>query len=101
MEIVFMMAAIVFFTRYFFLEPKLPFKLSGDFQRFLGYASFAILPSIAAPILFTENGNLVDRLDHPFIIAGLFAVILSWRTKNVLLSVGTSMLIMVGLQHLI
>lgn len=96
-----MMAAIVFFTRYFFLEPRLPFKLSDNFQRFLGYASFSILPSIAAPIVFTENGNIIARIDHPFIIAGLFAVVLSWRTKNVLLSVGTSMLIMVGLQHLI
>ena len=94
-----LMACIVFLTRYFFVEPRLPIKLNTKIQTFLGYSSFAVLSAIAAPIVFTHQNTLTTDITNPYIIAGVLAVLLAWKTKNVLLTTVGSMSLLVLMQN--
>lgn len=88
---IFAMTALVFMSRYLFLEPKLPLRLSPNLQRFLSYSSPAVLTAIWAPIVFTHEKSLWIDSINPYIWASLLAGILAWKTKNVLLTTVASM----------
>ncbi len=92
-----LMTLVVFFTRYLFLEPRLPMRLNRRLEALLQYSSFAVLPAIAAPIVLLEHGQVITSLTHPFLIPSILAILISWRTKNVVLSVGLSMTAMLFL----
>ncbi|MCG3728645.1 AzlD domain-containing protein [Vibrio cincinnatiensis] len=88
---IFAMAALVFLSRYLFLEPHLPLKLSPALHRLLSYSGPAVLTSIWAPIVFTDQGTLWVSHHNPYLWAALLAVILAWKTSNVLLTTLISM----------
>ncbi|RQW64903.1 AzlD domain-containing protein [Vibrio viridaestus] len=92
-----LMAALVFLSRYLFLEPKLPLKLSPSIQRFLSYSSPAVLTAIWAPIVFTSDNVLALSTTNPYIWSALIAGVIAWLTKNVLLTTILSMLIFLTL----
>lgn len=81
------MTALVFMSRYLFLEPKLPLRLSPGLQRLLSYSGPAVLTAIWAPIVFTHEKSLWLESTNPYI----WAALLAWRTKNVLLTTVVSM----------
>jgi branched-subunit amino acid transport protein len=85
------MALLVFASRYIFLEPKLPLRLTAQTQKLLSYSSPAVLTAIWAPIVFLPEGELMLSYKNPYLIAALFAILLAWRTKNVLLTAVLSM----------
>jgi len=86
------MAAMVFVSRYVFLEPKLPFKLSDQWLHFLEYTSPALLTAIWAPIVFNQSNKLNLELQNPYLMAASLAVALAIVTRNVLLTTLLSML---------
>lgn len=88
-----LMAALVFVSRYLFLEPKLPIRLSPGVQKFLNYSSPAVLSAIWAPIVFLPNEELWIGSDNPYLWAACIAAIIAWITKNVLLTTVLSMVI--------
>jgi len=81
---IFAMAGLVFFSRYLFLEPKLPLKLNNTTQRLLAYSSPAILTAIWAPIVFIQDDKLSISVTNPYLLGALFSVIMVWKTKSVL-----------------
>ncbi|QYJ84445.1 AzlD domain-containing protein [Shewanella aegiceratis] len=85
------MTAVIFLSRYLFLEPKLPLRLSKNTLQFLGYSAPAVLTAIAAPILFVRDQQLAIALDNSYLICGLLAVLLAYFTRNTLLTVLVSM----------
>lgn len=85
------MTALVFVSRYLFLEPKLPLRLSPGLQRLLSYSGPAVLTAIWAPIVFTHEKTLWLEGSNPYLWAALLAAILAWRSKNVLLTTVVSM----------
>ncbi|HDV0903538.1 TPA: AzlD domain-containing protein [Vibrio fluvialis] len=85
------MTALVFMSRYLFLEPKLPLRLSPGLQRLLSYSGPAVLTAIWAPIVFTHEKSLWLESTNPYIWAALLAGLLAWRTKKVLLTTVVSM----------
>lgn len=85
------MTVLVFMSRYLFLEPKLPLRLSPKMQRVLNYSGPAVLTAIWAPIVFTHEKSLWLNSTNPYIWASLLAGILAWKTKNVLLTTMISM----------
>nr|WP_086938696.1 AzlD domain-containing protein [Thaumasiovibrio occultus] len=86
------MAAVVFLSRYLFLEPKLPIRLGAEAQRFLKYSCAAILTVIWAPIVFlTPETYEMQSLHNPFVYGTVLAVVLAYVTKNVLWTVLISM----------
>ncbi|OAN17851.1 branched-chain amino acid ABC transporter [Photobacterium jeanii] len=87
------MTAIVFFSRYIFLEPRVPLKLNNHALRVLSYSSPAILTAIWAPIIFIpeSEGKLFISYQNPYLLAAIIAGLLVWKTGNVLLSIILSM----------
>ncbi|MGF1697128.1 AzlD domain-containing protein [Vibrio lamellibrachiae] len=94
------MTVVVFLSRYLFLEPTLPLKLSYEVKRFLKFSSPAILTAILAPImaLDAETHELLP-LVNPYLISAILAVILAWKTGNVLLTTVISMMLFFTLHN--
>lgn len=86
-----LMMALVFTSRYLFLEPKLPIRLGVRTQKILSYASPAVLTAIWAPIVFIPEGELGLSLQNPFLLAAIIAVLIAYLTKNVLMTTIVSM----------
>lgn len=80
------MTLVVFASRYLFLEPRLPIRLNPKAQRFLRYASPAVLTSIWAPIVFMPENSVWLSPHNPYLIAAMAAALIAWKTKNVLLT---------------
>ncbi len=85
------MTALVFMSRYVFLEPKLPLRLSTGLQRLLSYSGPAVLTAIWTPIVFTHEKSLWLDSTNPYLWASLLAGFLAWKTKQVLLTTVASM----------
>ncbi|MBY5948361.1 AzlD domain-containing protein [Photobacterium rosenbergii] len=96
------LTALVFLSRYLFLEPKLPLKINPELQRLLKYSSPAVLTAIWAPIVFMPEGKgLWLAVDNPYLLSALLAAGLAWKTKNVLLTTVVSMVVFLILNLLI
>ncbi|ATC59230.1 AzlD domain-containing protein [Vibrio anguillarum] len=85
------MTALVFMSRYLFLEPKLPLRLNPVIQRLLTYSSPAVLTAIWAPIVFLPDQTLGLDRHNPYLWAAALAGLIAWKTKNVLLTTIISM----------
>lgn len=62
---------------------KLP---TGLFQA-LKYVPPAVLAALIAPAALYQDGNLALSLDNAGIPASLVAILVSWRTRNLLLTI--------------
>lgn len=86
-----LMTAVVFVSRYLFLEPRLPLRLGPRTTRFLSYSAPAILTAIAAPIVFMPEGELALEISNPYLISATLAVTLAYLTRHVLFTTVVSM----------
>lgn len=86
------LAALVFLSRYLFLEPRLPLRLSVKGERFLHFSAPAVLTAIAAPVVLLPDRTGADRpelwlaWDNPYLLAAVFCVVIVRLTGNVLLT---------------
>lgn len=85
------MAALVFFNRYVFLEPRLPLRLGRNLRTFLEFAVPGMLTAICGPILIPGDASLAATLLSPYLLAGLAAVGLMLWTRRVLTTVFLSL----------
>ena len=74
--------------------PRLSFILLLDrikvpdwFRRGLRFVPMAVLSAIILPELATHNTALDLSLRNPQLYAGALAILVAWRTKNVLLTI--------------
>lgn len=88
-----LMTVIIFISRYIFIEPKLPLRLSVGMVKFLSYSAPAVLTAILAPIVFLQDNTLHLNLDNSYLIGAVFAVLLILLTRNTLLTAVLSMLL--------
>ncbi|WP_146448254.1 AzlD domain-containing protein [Vibrio kanaloae] len=86
-----LMTAIVFFSRYLFLEPAIPLRLNQTARRLLRYSSPAVLTAIWGPIVFAPEQTFWPSLENPYLIGAVVTGLLIWKTGNVLLTIGVSM----------
>ncbi|MFT5757356.1 MAG: branched-subunit amino acid transport protein [Alteromonadaceae bacterium] len=87
-----LMASITFTTRYLFLHPALPIKLSPQMSRLLNFSAPAVLTAIWVPIICVHDDNLVGSLSDPYLMAATVAILVSIKTQSVYWTVGFSML---------
>lgn len=66
--------------------------------RALRYVPAAVLSAIIAPELLMPGGTFDLSLGNERLLAGLVAVVVAWRTRNVLLTVGVGMVVLWVLQ---
>lgn len=85
-----LLACITFLSRYLFLHPRLPLRMGAKMTHFLSFSAPAVLTAIWVPIIFIKDNNFNSSLTNPYLLAATVAVITSYKSKNIYLTLGTS-----------
>ncbi|MNE57439.1 Branched-chain amino acid transport protein (AzlD) [compost metagenome] len=81
------LAGIVFFNRYFFLEPKVDVKFPHFFEKMLKYSAPCLLTAICAPIIFYQDDAFRAFANNPYLYGAIFCVLMILWLKKTLLSI--------------
>lgn len=95
------LAAIVFFNRYYFLEPNVKIKLPLIMNKMLNYSAPCLLTAICIPVVFFDGDNLKGFIDNPYMYAAVFCIVIVFYLKKVLLSVIASLVFFYFINFLI
>jgi len=68
------------------------------FERGLRFVPVAALTAILVPEVLKPAGTLDISAGNPRLLAGVLAVLVAWRTKNVLLTIGVGLAALLILQ---
>jgi branched-subunit amino acid transport protein len=68
------------------------------FRRALRFVPAAVLSAIILPELVSPNGSMDISFHNPQLLAGFIAVLVAWRTRNMLLTIAAGMLSLLALQ---
>jgi branched-subunit amino acid transport protein len=82
---------LTFGTRLSFILLLDRINVPSWFWRGLRFVPAAVLSAIILPELATQNAVLDISLHNPQLFAGALAVLVAWRTKNVLLTISAGM----------
>jgi branched-subunit amino acid transport protein len=80
------MALVTFLTRYPLLELIGKIPLPDRLFRALRYVPPAVLAAIIVPSMIMPTGAINLTPMNPFLVAGIAAAFISWRTKNLVLT---------------
>ncbi len=61
--------------------------LSPAIARALKYVPLAVLSAIIAPIVLLNEGSLSLQMNNASLVASMVAILVSWRTRNLLLTI--------------
>jgi branched-subunit amino acid transport protein len=78
---------LTFLTRLSFIVLLERWQPPDWVQRALRFVPVAVLTAIFVPELVLRDGRMVTTVADPRLLAGLLAVLIAWRTKNVLLTI--------------
>jgi branched-subunit amino acid transport protein len=78
---------LTFGTRLSFILLLDRIKVPDWFKRGLRFVPVAVLSAIILPDLTSPNGTLFLSWRNPQLLAGLVAVLVAWKTKNVILTI--------------
>jgi branched-subunit amino acid transport protein len=92
---------LTFGTRLSFILLLDLIKVPDWFRRGLRFVPVAVLSGIILPALATYNATLNLSLRNPQLYAGALAVLVAWRTKNVLLTILAGMGALLAIQLLL
>ena len=84
---IFILAAIVFFNRYLFLEPKVDIKFPHFFEKMLKYSAPCLLTAICAPIIFYQDDAFRAFVNNPYLYGAIFCVLMILWLEKTLLSI--------------
>lgn len=85
------MTAVTFLPRYGVLALLGRLEMPKPFFRALRYVPVTVLSAIIFPDLLLKDNNLNLNLNNSFLAAGIVAALVSWRTKNMLLTIVVGM----------
>ncbi|HGN0867961.1 MULTISPECIES: AzlD domain-containing protein [Providencia] len=91
------LTAVVFSLRYIFLIPQLPIRLPLIVRQALSYSAPCLLTAICAPVILLENHELRSFPDNPYLWGALFCVVAASLLKNMLITVGLTLVFFYGL----
>lgn len=81
------MMLATFVSRYPLLVLVGRVELPDRAARALRYVPVAVLTAISAPAALMPQGDLDFGLDNAYLVGGLVALVVSWRTKSLLLTI--------------
>jgi branched-subunit amino acid transport protein len=90
------MALVTFAVRYPVLALVGRAPLPELVMRALRYVPVAVLTAITVPELLYRDGSLSLSLNNAQLVAGIATIVIAWRTKNLLLTIGLGMTIFLG-----
>jgi branched-subunit amino acid transport protein len=82
---------VTFGTRLSFIFLLDRIQVPDWFRRGLRFVPVAVLSAIILPELTSPNGSLSLIWRNPQLLAGAVAILVAWRTKNVLLTIAAGM----------
>lgn len=85
--VILIVGLLTFGTRLSFILLIEKLKLPGWFLRSLRYIPLAVLSAIILPELASRSSVVDLSLRNPQFYAGTLAVLVAWRTRNVLLTI--------------
>ncbi len=77
------------------------FEIPVIVQRALRFVPPAVLTAIVVPELLYRNDQIDMSLTNARLLAGLIAIVVAWRTKNALITIGAGMIALWILQAFI
>jgi branched-subunit amino acid transport protein len=86
--------AITFTTRLSFILSSNRLRVIPWIQRALRFVPPAVLSAIIFPELLIRGGMIDLSLGNERLIAGALAMLVAWRTHNVLLTIGVGMAVL-------
>lgn len=92
---------LTFGTRLSFILLLDRIQVPGWFWRALRFVPVAVLSAIILPELATHANALDLTLRNPQLYAGGLAILVAWKTKNVLLTIAAGMAALLLLQSLL
>ncbi|KAB8331425.1 AzlD domain-containing protein [Scytonema tolypothrichoides VB-61278] len=96
------MALITFFIRYGLLGMSSRIKLSASVTQMLRYIPPAVLTAIVVPaVLITSTGELMLSYTNARLMGAIAAILISFWTKNLLLTIVLGMLVFLCWQWLV
>lgn len=81
------MGFVTFVMRYPVMALVGRFQMPESIIRALRYVPPAVLTAIVAPSILMQNGQLSLSPTSPQLIGGIVAMLSTWRTKNLLLTI--------------
>jgi len=78
---------LTFATRLSFIFLLDRIKLPDWFRRGLRFVPVAVLSAIILPDLTSPTGTLFLNWRNPQLLAGIVAILVAWKTKNVILTI--------------
>jgi branched-subunit amino acid transport protein len=96
------MALVTFTPRYGVLALLGRMEMPKPIFRALRFVPPAVLSAIILPaLLLDKDGNLYIALDNSYLVAGIVAGIIAWRSRNLLLTIVLGMLVLWGYRALL
>jgi branched-subunit amino acid transport protein len=89
---------ITFTIRLSFIYLVDKFTMPDWFRRALRFVPAAVLSAIILPELVSPNGAVDFSLRNAQLLAGVVAILVAWRTKNMLMTIAVGMLALFGIQ---
>jgi branched-subunit amino acid transport protein len=87
------MTAVTFGVRYPVLAAFGRIPLPTGILRGLRFVPPAVLAAIIVPAMFMPNGSqLFISIENAYLVAGLFAILVAWKSKNLLATIVLGML---------
>jgi branched-subunit amino acid transport protein len=86
------MALVTFATRYSMIAVIGRGPLPGWARQALAYVPPAVLAAIVAPGIFAPQGTIAVGLANTQLIAGIVAMLVAWRWRNVVLTISSGLL---------
>mgnify|MGYP000846259138 FL=1 len=93
---IFLVAIIIFTSRYLFLEGKLPLRLGTNARDFLSFSGPAVLTTICMPIVFVKEEQLNIAISNPYLGAAIVSIVAAWKTGNIYWTVGLGLLVFIA-----
>lgn len=85
------MAVVTYLTRYPMLVIVGKVTLPLWIARALRYVPVAVLTAICVPAVLMPQGQVDVGIDNAYLFAGIFATVVAWRSKNLLLTIALGM----------
>ena len=95
------MALVTFTPRYGVLALLGRMEMPKPVFRALRFVPPAVLSAIILPALLLKDDKLYIALDNSYLVAGIFAGIVAWRSRNLLLTIVLGMLVLWGYRALL
>lgn len=95
------MVAVTFGVRYASLALTGRFPLPASVIRLLNYVPVAVLTALVVPYVVIRDGQPALGPDNAYLVGAIIAILISYTSKNLLLTIAGGLLVFFGYQALL